>query len=195
MQSSCIYEGQVIHNRVSPLKNKFTYNVYMMYVDLDEVASLAKKMWCMSQDDLTAAMKPTMDLLATVLTMEAKLEPKTIKSITLSRTKQFIVDHLDDETLSPLKIAQAIGITPRYLHLLFEEVGVTVSQWIKERRLERCKDDIVNSLVTGKSITEIAYSRGFNHLSHFSKAFKHKYGVSPRAFYARLKDERFRSSD
>lgn len=52
MQSSCIYEGQVIHNRVFPLKNKFTYNVYMMYVDLDEITSLAKKMWCVGRNKL-----------------------------------------------------------------------------------------------------------------------------------------------
>ncbi|BBM88234.1 DUF1365 domain-containing protein [Candidatus Uabimicrobium amorphum] len=52
MQSSCIYEGQVVHNRVSPLKNKFTYNVYMMYVDLDEITSLAKEMWCIGLNKL-----------------------------------------------------------------------------------------------------------------------------------------------
>ncbi len=155
----------------------------------DYLDSIEREMWEMSPDDLTAAMKPTMDLLATVLTMESRLEPRSIKCITLSRIKQHIVDNLDDETLNPQGIAAAIGITPRYLHLLFRDVGCTVSQWIKERRLERCKVDIMQSLVNGRSITEIAYSRGFNHLSHFSRAFKQQFGMAPREYARRLKAE------
>lgn len=48
--NSCIYEGQVIHNRSRPAKNKFTYNVYMMYIDLDEIELLAEKIWCLKKN-------------------------------------------------------------------------------------------------------------------------------------------------
>ncbi|MEM8982163.1 MAG: helix-turn-helix domain-containing protein [Pseudomonadota bacterium] len=144
--------------------------------------SIEKEMWTMSAEDLTAAMKPTMDLLATVLTMESRLPRQSLKTMTLHRIQQYIIDHLSDPDLTPTNIAARNGITPRYLHLLFEEEGVSVSQWIRERRLERCKDDIARSLATGRSITAIAYDWGFNHPSHFSRAFKQRYRMAPRSY-------------
>ncbi|WP_372371100.1 DUF1365 domain-containing protein [Candidatus Uabimicrobium sp. HlEnr_7] len=50
MQNSCIYEGRVIHNRVGSIKNKFTYRVYMMFLDLDEIVNLTKNIWCLGQN-------------------------------------------------------------------------------------------------------------------------------------------------
>ncbi|MEM1264028.1 MAG: helix-turn-helix domain-containing protein [Pseudomonadota bacterium] len=144
--------------------------------------SIESEMWTMSAEDLTAAMKPTMDLLATVLTMESRLPKQSLKTMTLHRIQQYIVDHLSDPDLTPTRIAESNGITPRYLHLLFEDGGVSVSQWIRERRLERCKDEIARSLATGRSITEIAFDWGFNHPSHFSRAFKQRYRMAPRSY-------------
>ena len=73
----------------------------------------------MTTHDLTAAMKPTMDLLATVLTMESTLPRQSLRSITLTRIQQYIIDNLSDPRLTPTTVAAANGITTRYLHLLF----------------------------------------------------------------------------
>lgn len=146
--------------------------------------SIEKEMWTMSSEDLTAAMKPTMDLLATVLTMESRLPRQSLRALSLKRVQHYIVSNLADPELSPATIAGSNGITPRYLHLLFEDGGTSVSNWVRERRLERCRDDIHCSVTTGKTITEIAYAWGFNDLSHFSKAFKKQFGVSPREYRA-----------
>jgi DUF1365 family protein len=35
--NSCLYECAVMHNRLEPKKNKFAYNIFMFYLDLDEV--------------------------------------------------------------------------------------------------------------------------------------------------------------
>lgn len=148
----------------------------------DYLDSIDKEMWSMSTEDLTAAMKPTMDLLATVLTMESKLPQQSLRAITLTRIRQYIISNLADPALSPKTIAASNGITPRYLHLLFEDVGTSVSTWVRERRLERCRDDIHCSVSTARTITDIAYGWGFNDLSHFSKAFKQQFGQSPRNY-------------
>ena len=34
---SCIYEGQVKHTRSRPAKHAFTYRLFLMYLDLDEL--------------------------------------------------------------------------------------------------------------------------------------------------------------
>lgn len=43
--NSCIYEGWVSHTRLVPHKHYFRYKLYMMYVDLSEVADVFKPFW------------------------------------------------------------------------------------------------------------------------------------------------------
>ena len=40
---SCIYEGRVIHRRYKPLTHRFTYSLYMAYLDLDELPALRQQ--------------------------------------------------------------------------------------------------------------------------------------------------------
>ncbi len=42
---SCIYEGQVRHRRFLPRSHEFSYRLYMMYIDLDEIPSLFDRFW------------------------------------------------------------------------------------------------------------------------------------------------------
>ena len=42
---SCIYEGRVNHTRVQPVRHRFDYRIFMMYVDLDELPGLFEKRW------------------------------------------------------------------------------------------------------------------------------------------------------
>ena len=43
--NSCIYKCSVMHHRLVPKKNKFNYDVFMFYIDLDELDMLSKKNW------------------------------------------------------------------------------------------------------------------------------------------------------
>ena len=45
---SCIYEGLVRHARSRPSKHKFTYRLFLMYLDLDELGTLFEKRWLWS---------------------------------------------------------------------------------------------------------------------------------------------------
>ncbi len=47
MQSS-IYKGQVRHRRFSPTDHAFSYKLFMMYVDLEELPTVFKKFWLWS---------------------------------------------------------------------------------------------------------------------------------------------------
>jgi uncharacterized protein len=40
--NSCLYSALVMHNRLSPKQHKFHYNVFMFYIDLDEIDQLKK---------------------------------------------------------------------------------------------------------------------------------------------------------
>lgn len=45
---SCIYEGQVRHRRYSPRKHEFSYRLFYMYVDLDELDMIFQRRWLWS---------------------------------------------------------------------------------------------------------------------------------------------------
>jgi hypothetical protein len=46
--NSCLYEGNVRHRRYSPSDNRFTYRLFMMYLDLDELDEVFRGRWLWS---------------------------------------------------------------------------------------------------------------------------------------------------
>jgi DUF1365 family protein len=53
--NSGIYEGQVRHRRYSPVAHSFTYRLFMMYLDLDELPTLFTNRWFWSVDRANVA--------------------------------------------------------------------------------------------------------------------------------------------
>jgi DUF1365 family protein len=48
--NSTLYKATVMHNRLSPKSHRFHYNVFMFYIDLDEVEMLTKKLRMFSKN-------------------------------------------------------------------------------------------------------------------------------------------------
>jgi AraC-like DNA-binding protein len=96
------------------------------------------------------------------------------------RIKTYISNHLGDPDLSLTKLAQATGCTKRYLHMAFQPETTSISDYILKLRLERCREDLLNPAHAHRSITDIAYSWGFNNSNHFSRRFKQEFGICPR---------------
>jgi AraC-like DNA-binding protein len=98
--------------------------------------------------------------------------------------KHWIDDHLDDPELSAAAVARAQFMSVRYLQYLFHDEGLTVSGYIRTRRLEGCRLDLSDRALTTLSVSQIAERWGFTDASHFSKVFKAEFGVPPREFRA-----------
>jgi AraC family transcriptional regulator, positive regulator of tynA and feaB len=98
------------------------------------------------------------------------------------RLEHYIETHLEDRDLTPAVIAVSAGISVRHLHRIFAAKGWTVAEWIRERRLERCRSDLQNPRRSASNITEIALRWGFSDSAHFSHCFRKEFGVSPRRF-------------
>jgi AraC-like DNA-binding protein len=93
------------------------------------------------------------------------------------RAQAFIREHLRDPELCIDQISAALGCTKRYLHMLFSERGMTVSDYIWRARLQHCRQELETH--AGKTITDVAFSWGFSSSSHFSRVFRKYFGVVP----------------
>ena len=100
----------------------------------------------------------------------------------LHRVCQTIETMLADPELTLEKVADADGISPRSLQKLFAGAGQNFSTYLRHRRLERCRLDLTSPMFATLSISEICFRWGFNGSAHFSRAFKDRYGVSPRDY-------------
>jgi AraC-like DNA-binding protein len=93
------------------------------------------------------------------------------------RAQAFIRERLRDPGLCIDQISAALGCTKRYLHMLFSERGITVSDYIWRARLQHCRQELETH--AGKTITDVAYSWGFSSSSHFSRVFRKSFGIAP----------------
>ena len=97
----------------------------------------------------------------------------------LARVERYIRANLANRAMSIEEIANANGISCRYLHDLFKGSNTTVGQWIRALRLEAAYRDLENPH-HGETIAEIAYRWGFGDQAQFSRHFKSHYGKTPR---------------
>jgi acetamidase/formamidase/AraC-like DNA-binding protein len=100
----------------------------------------------------------------------------------LHRLCQTIERKLDDPDLTPARVAELEGISERYMQKLFEGSGSSFTHYLRERRLQRTSAELSNPAEAHHSISEIAFRNGFNDSAHFSRAFRHRFGLSPREF-------------
>jgi AraC-like DNA-binding protein len=128
----------------------------------------------------------TVDLLAAAfanaLGRDATPPPSAVRTLHLRRIKSYIESNLSDTTLSPRTIAGGTHLSVRYLHELFQSEGTSITRWIQQRRLERCRIELIDPRRAHRSITEIAYGSGFRDIAHFNHRFKDRIGVSPSVY-------------
>ncbi|PIO95521.1 AraC family transcriptional regulator [Pseudomonas syringae] len=100
-----------------------------------------------------------------------------------NRLKAYIERHLADRDLTVERIASVEQCSVRSLHRTFQvEQGCTVSEYIWQRRLSRCAEELRSNEHAHRSLTDIAYAWGYGSSSHFSRHFKSTFGMSPRLF-------------
>jgi AraC-like DNA-binding protein len=95
------------------------------------------------------------------------------------QVKSFIEAQLGDPALTPGRIAAAHHISLRYLYRIFEAEHTSVGSWIRGRRLDQCRRDLTDPALAGRAVSAIGARWGFVDATHFTRAFKTAYGVTP----------------
>ncbi|GGD65749.1 AraC family transcriptional regulator [Microbacterium murale] len=95
----------------------------------------------------------------------------------------YIAERLTPPSLTqPLglpQIARAVDMSPRYVQSLFQLRGMTVSGWIRQRRLEVARQALADPAWAGADIAQVAAAHGFSDHSHFTRVFRSAYGETP----------------
>jgi AraC-like DNA-binding protein len=114
--------------------------------------------------------------LATASEVPSRLEPE----LQIEALLAFCRQHLHDAELTPQRAADHLGISIRTLHSRFRQIGQSFGRWVLENRLEACRTALRDENQRPSNISEIAYRWGFNDLSHFNKAFRAHFDMTPR---------------
>jgi AraC-like DNA-binding protein len=93
----------------------------------------------------------------------------------------FIETHLGDADLTAERVAEAQGVSRRRLdQVLRRALGRSVTAHIWSRRLEQAAADLTDPRYNGRAVSQIAFANGFEDAAHFSRAFKGRFGRTPR---------------
>ena len=103
-----------------------------------------------------------------------------MRTARLTAIKADIGRHLTDGSLSVAALAARHGITPRYLHKLFEDDAMTYSQYVLEQRLALACRRLRDPRLASRTVSSIAHDAGFGDLSYFNRTFRRRYGVAVR---------------
>ncbi|WP_274424602.1 helix-turn-helix domain-containing protein [Chelativorans sp. YIM 93263] len=120
------------------------------------------------------------------LALEAAARPRqartsNYRTFQRQRVLTYIETHLADPRLTAGRAAKDLGISPRWLHALLEDMAAGFCELVACRRLKRSRMLLEDPASDNLSIAEIAFLSGFNDLSTFYRRFGERYGITPGA--------------
>jgi AraC-like DNA-binding protein len=119
---------------------------------------------------------------------QAFSEFRTVSAVRLAAIKADIVANLHDGNLNATTVSTRNGITVRYLHKLFQNEGVTYSEFVLGERLALAHVVSRSPLHSRRAISTIAFDLGFNDLSYFNRAFRRRYNATPSDIRGKTRD-------
>ena len=109
---------------------------------------------------------------------ESVARGRGVRAARLRAIKNDILARIDRD-IELTALAGRHGLSGRYVRMLFESDGTSVTEFIREERLKRARSMLLNPRFATRKIAEVAYEAGFNDLSYFNRAFRRRFGQSP----------------
>lgn len=146
------------------------------------LGGVARHLQRLDLDSITAVENATLELLALPIRASHSSGVASSAARRWRRIEQFVEEELTDPDLSIAHIARAMGMSSRSIYAAFAAQRRRFRQYLIEKRLERCRATLADPRQSDVTLTRICFQAGFNDFSHFSRAFKARYGRSPRAY-------------
>ena len=137
--------------------------------------------------------RSALDMLVSVLSSEVLAAGGSGEAdLLVHQASSYIEEHLDDPELSPGRIARALYVSVRQLHARFAAQDLTVSAFVRARRLEGIRQELGDPLLRGETVNAISTRYGLLDPAHVSKAFKAEFGETPSSYRRRVLGEHAR---
>ncbi len=166
-------------SRILPAKGLAAVVARILESTADGLHALTVREWAAIEQSLPALLRA---LLGDASPEGTAASGSAGQAALLNRIHQTIERWLDDAELSPARVAEAEGISERYLQKLFEAQNDNFTHYLRERRLQRAWIALSNPSEGHRPVSEVAYSCGFSDAAHFSRAFRERFGLPPKAF-------------
>jgi AraC-like DNA-binding protein len=104
------------------------------------------------------------------------------RGIAAARQRSIMADisaNFDHDDLSVADVARRHHVTPRYIHKLFENEGLTFSSFVLGQRLSRAHRIRSDPRFADRNIGSVAFDVEFGDLSYFNRSFRRRYAATP----------------
>lgn len=120
-----------------------------------------------------------LDALISTSVRQSSLPSGKMKDFYIKEAISYIEIHYQEQ-LSVEEMAESLGLNRSYFGKLFHHAtGLSPQEFIIHFRMSKAAELLKT---TSKTIGEIGMLVGYPNQLHFSRAFKNKYGISPKAF-------------
>jgi AraC-like DNA-binding protein len=120
-----------------------------------------------------------------VLVVDGPSPRQSRAATTALRVRQVIARQIGNPDLSVERIAAELNMSTRSLTRALQVQGLSAMRHVWAMRLEHAARLLADAPPGG--IQTIAYRCGFANPAHFSRAFRQRYGITPREYAANLK--------
>lgn len=155
----------------------------------DQVFALVPSLTEDTADNISEAL---VHLLAPVVRASVHVSercPNRLAAMHRQRIMRFVKENLGDSSLDGNVIAKAVNLSPRHVYQIFDTEDKPLMRWVWSERLARCLCELQQPTLKSKSIGEIAFQWGFSNVSHFSRAFKGEFGLTPRDYRRQMEHQ------
>ncbi|MGO4292347.1 hybrid sensor histidine kinase/response regulator transcription factor [Chitinophaga sp. RAB17] len=105
----------------------------------------------------------------------------------LGKVMQYVETYMDHPEFGVTMLAKKVAMSPPILYKKMKAVtGMSVNDFIKSLRLKKAAHLVLQGKLT---VSEIAYTVGFNDPKYFSREFKKQFGETPRRYDGMKKSE------
>ena len=101
-----------------------------------------------------------------------------LRAVRLKAVLTILQQRFSEPDFSAQKLADAAGLSERYVNELLYEAGASFTTRLNELRLGKTARLLA---MTANRISDIALECGFNDLSYFNRSFRRRFGLTPTA--------------
>jgi AraC-like DNA-binding protein len=150
---------------------------------INMITTLAQDIGTLAPASASAVADSVMQILVAGLsTLEPAQAPPTsaLLALHLQQIKALVRRRFRDPAFGVAQIAAELRISPSTVHRVWGTQACSVSDWIWSLRLDDARSRLCDPHFAARSVSAIAFDCGFNDAAHFSRAFKTRFGCSPR---------------